>query len=51
MKPRMVLGDFLGAHLRRAGVSHFFGLPGVVVEHVESAHLGTMSQVDHFRDG
>ncbi len=31
MKPRMVLGDFLVAYLRRAGVSHIFGLPGDLV--------------------
>ena len=31
MKPRMALGDFLVAYLRRAGVSHIFGLPGDLV--------------------
>lgn len=31
MRPRMALGDFLVAYLRRAGVSHIFGLPGDLV--------------------
>jgi len=31
MKPRMALGDFLVAYLRRAGVTHIFGLPGDLV--------------------
>lgn len=31
MRSRMPLGDFLVAYLRRAGVSHIFGLPGDLV--------------------
>jgi indolepyruvate decarboxylase len=31
MGPRMALGDFLVAYLRRAGVTHLFGLPGDLV--------------------
>ena len=31
MKPRMALGDFLVAYLKRAGVRHVFGLPGDLV--------------------
>jgi len=31
MRPRMALGDFLVAYLRRAGVTHIFGLPGDLV--------------------
>jgi TPP-dependent 2-oxoacid decarboxylase len=31
MKPRMQLGDFLVAYLKRAGVTHIFGLPGDLV--------------------
>jgi indolepyruvate decarboxylase len=31
MRPRMRLGDFLVAYLRRAGVRHIFGLPGDLV--------------------
>jgi indolepyruvate decarboxylase len=31
MRPRMPLGDFLVAYLRRAGVTHLFGLPGDLV--------------------
>ena len=31
MRSRMKLGDFLVAYLRRAGVSHIFGLPGDLV--------------------
>ena len=31
MKPRMPLGDFLVAYLKRAGVTHIFGLPGDLV--------------------
>jgi indolepyruvate decarboxylase len=31
MKPRMALGDFLVAYLKRAGVKHVFGLPGDLV--------------------
>ncbi|MEN8161078.1 MAG: thiamine pyrophosphate-binding protein, partial [Myxococcota bacterium] len=31
MKPRMPLGDFLVAYLKRAGVRHVFGLPGDLV--------------------
>ena len=31
MKSRMALGDFLVAYLRRAGVTHIFGLPGDLV--------------------
>jgi indolepyruvate decarboxylase len=31
MRPRMRLGDFLVAYLRRAGVTHLFGLPGDLV--------------------
>ena len=31
MKPRMALGDFLVAYLKRAGVTHLFGLPGDLV--------------------
>ena len=31
MRPRMPLGDFLVAYLRRAGVQHIFGLPGDLV--------------------
>lgn len=31
MKPRMPLGDFLVAYLKRAGVTHLFGLPGDLV--------------------
>jgi indolepyruvate decarboxylase len=31
MKARMSLGDFLVAYLRRAGVTHIFGLPGDLV--------------------
>ncbi|HSJ96742.1 MAG TPA: thiamine pyrophosphate-binding protein, partial [Myxococcota bacterium] len=31
MRPRMALGDFLVAYLRRAGVTHLFGLPGDLV--------------------
>lgn len=31
MKPRMKLGDFLVAYLKRAGVTHIFGLPGDLV--------------------
>ncbi|MBW2267994.1 MAG: hypothetical protein JRH16_05425 [Deltaproteobacteria bacterium] len=31
MKSRMPLGDFLVAYLRRAGVTHIFGLPGDLV--------------------
>ena len=31
MKPRMALGDFLVAYLKRAGVTHVFGLPGDLV--------------------
>ncbi len=31
MKPRMPLGDFLVAYLKRAGVKHVFGLPGDLV--------------------
>ena len=31
MQPRMALGDFLVAYLKRAGVSHVFGLPGDLV--------------------
>jgi indolepyruvate decarboxylase len=31
MKPRMALGDFLVAYLKRAGVTHIFGLPGDLV--------------------
>lgn len=31
MKPRMRLGDFLVAYLKRAGVRHVFGLPGDLV--------------------
>jgi TPP-dependent 2-oxoacid decarboxylase len=31
MRPRMALGDFLVAYLKRAGVTHIFGLPGDLV--------------------
>lgn len=31
LRPRMALGDFLVAYLRRAGVTHLFGLPGDLV--------------------
>jgi len=31
MRPRMALGDFLVAYLKRAGVTHLFGLPGDLV--------------------
>ena len=31
MKPRMPLGEFLVAYLRRMGVTHLFGLPGDLV--------------------
>ena len=31
MKPRMPLGEFLVAYLRRLGVTHIFGLPGDLV--------------------
>jgi indolepyruvate decarboxylase len=31
MRPRMPLGDFLVAYLKRAGVTHLFGLPGDLV--------------------
>jgi indolepyruvate decarboxylase len=31
MQPRMALGDFLVAYLKRAGVEHIFGLPGDLV--------------------
>ncbi len=31
MKPRMKLGDFLVAYLKRAGVTHLFGMPGDLV--------------------
>jgi indolepyruvate decarboxylase len=31
MRPRMALGDFLVAYLKRAGVRHVFGLPGDLV--------------------
>jgi len=31
MRPRMPLGDFLVAYLKRAGVTHIFGLPGDLV--------------------
>ena len=31
MRSRMALGDFLVAYLRRAGVTHIFGLPGDLV--------------------
>jgi indolepyruvate decarboxylase len=31
MRPRMPLGDFLVAYLKRAGVQHIFGLPGDLV--------------------
>jgi len=31
MRPKMPLGDFLVAYLRRAGVKHIFGLPGDLV--------------------
>jgi len=31
MRPRMKLGDFLVAYLKRAGVTHIFGLPGDLV--------------------
>ena len=31
MKPRMRLGDFLIAYLRRVGVTHLFGIPGDLV--------------------
>src|SRR5512145_3565534 len=31
MRPRMPLGDFLVAYLKRAGVKHVFGLPGDLV--------------------
>ena len=31
MRSRMLLGDFLVAYLRRAGVEHIFGLPGDLV--------------------
>ncbi len=31
MKPRMKLGDFLVAYLKRAGVTHLFGIPGDLV--------------------
>ncbi len=31
MRPRMALGDFLVAYLRRASVEHIFGLPGDLV--------------------
>jgi len=31
MRPKMALGDFLVAYLKRAGVTHLFGLPGDLV--------------------
>jgi len=31
LRPRMALGDFLVAYLKRAGVNHIFGLPGDLV--------------------
>jgi indolepyruvate decarboxylase len=31
MKPRMPLGDFLVAYLRKVGVTHLFGIPGDLV--------------------
>jgi indolepyruvate decarboxylase len=31
MRPTMALGDFLTAYLKRAGVTHIFGLPGDLV--------------------
>ena len=31
MRTRMQLGDFMVAYLRRAGVTHIFGLPGDLV--------------------
>ena len=31
MQPRMKLGDFLVAYLKRAGVTHLFGIPGDLV--------------------
>ena len=31
MRTEMVLGDFLVAYLKRAGVTHIFGLPGDLV--------------------
>lgn len=31
MHPRMLLGDFVVAYLKRAGVTHLFGLPGDLV--------------------
>jgi len=31
MNPRMQLGDYLVAYLRKVGVTHLFGIPGDLV--------------------